>query len=778
MSDFQTVGKSVSRIDFPDKVTGSTKYTNDFTAPGLLHAKMVISPYAHAKIKKIDTSQAWSVMGVQAIVTGEAFPVPVGPLIADRPPLAVHKVRYYGEPVAVVVADSEHTAKKAAELLKVEYEPLPVVNSPSEALQSGAPLVHENVGEYQVQIVGVYPKAHTNIANHTKIRKGNMTKGWAESEVIAEANFSFAPSDHAAMETRCVRAEIRPDGRVIIYSASQGPFIIKKYLHQYFKIDLGKIIVHTPSVGGAFGGKGCVQLEFIAYLASRAVGGKMVKLVNSREEDLISSPVHIGLEATVKLGATREGKLMAAEYRFLFDGGAYSDMAAGISKAAAVDCTGPYRLENVWCDSYCMYTNHTYATSFRGFGHPELTFIMERTMDILAGKLQMDPLELRMRNVITPGDTTPTQTVLTRSNIGDVAKCMERAKQLIQWEEGQRIELGNNKVKAKGISCIWKTSSTPPNAGSGAVLTFNSDGSINLNCAAVEIGQGAKTVLAQIVAEKMKMNMNQIHVSMDATTQYDPHQWKTVASTATIFGGRAVLAAAEDATRQLLRTASIALRCLPEDMEVGGGSVFLKDNPDYGIQIKDIALGYKYPNGNSVGGQVIGRGAYIVKHLTPLEQETGYGKPGPQWTVGAQAVEVELDTKEYTYKITKAVTVLDAGKVINPQAARGQMTGGMCMGLGFASRESFLYNDTGIVQNPQLRDYKLMRFGEQPDYEVDFVETPFADGPYGARGIGEYGVIGMPASLANSLSAAARVDLNQLPLTPEYIWKTKEADNG
>ncbi len=771
------IGENVPRKEALEKVTGAAKYTNDDIRPGLLHVKMTTSTYAHANIVSIDTSKAWKVPGVRAIVTGKQFPFLTGTPLEDRPPIAIDKVRYYGEPVAVVVADYEFQAKKAAELIKVAYEPLPVVNSVSEAIKRTAPLIHENLGRYK-RVEEVYPEDNTNIANRTKIRKGDMQKGWMKSEVIVTANVSFPQSDHAAMETRCARAEILPDGRAIIHSASQSPFVIKKVISRYFQIHPGKVIVHTPLVGGAFGGKVSIQLEFIAFLASYAVGGRMVKIVNTREEDFITSPVHIGLDARVKLGCTKSGELIAAEIIYLFDGGAYSDRAAIISRAAAADCTGPYNIENVWCDSLCIYTNHPYATAFRGFGHSELTFAIERAMDLLANKLNMDPLELRLKNAIAPGNTSPTQVPLNVSNIGDLSKCLEKLRGLMNWNEGQRIKIGNNKVKAKGIGCFWKNSNTPTNAGSGAVLTFNPDGSISLSCGVVEIGQGTKTALAQIVAETMKMDINQIHVRMEVNTETNPEHWKTAASRSLFMAGRAVLAAAEDAINQLREVASIVLRCAPEELAVGRGRVFLKSEPNIGISIQEIAYGYTYPNGNSIGGQVIGRGSYILKHLTKLNPETGAGNPGPEWTVGVQAVEVEFDIKNYTYRIIKAASVIDAGKVINMKAAYGQIMGGMCLGLSFASREAFSFSSTGVIQNTQLRTYKIMRLGENPKYIIDFVETPNIEGPYGLRGLGEMGVIGIPAALANSLSLASEVELNQLPLTPELIWKTKKGDQS
>ncbi|MBS4210272.1 xanthine dehydrogenase family protein molybdopterin-binding subunit [Bacillus sp. FJAT-50079] len=773
------IGKPEKRIDAKEKAAGTVKYLGDFTAPGLLHAKLTTSTYAHAKIKSINTDEAWKVPGVRAIVTGESFPYHIGPILADRPPLAFEKVRYYGEPIAIVVADHEYQAKQAALKIMVEYEPLPIVNSVQQAFQKDSPLVHENSGQYMKIISNVYPVQGTNIGSHIKIRKGDFFTAWGSCDEKITAHFSFNLSDHVALETRSTRVEINPNGQVIVHSCTQSPFTIKKVLNQFFNIEVGNIIVHVPMLGGAFGGKGTVQLEPLAYLASKAVGGKLVKLDYDREEDMITAPGHIGLDATIKLGATKDGKIVAGQYTFLIDSGAYTDQAAGITRAMALDCTGPYYIPNVWCDSYCMYTNHPFATSFRGYAHPELTFAVERTMEMLARQLKIDPIELRLLNIAKPGNTSPTQSALTANNIGDAATCIDRVKELIQWDEGKRVEVNEHKVKAKGLSVFWKTSTTATNAQSGVVITFEADGSVNLNCAAIELGQGTKTILAQILAEKLNIGLDKIHVKMETNTQFDPHQWRTVASSTTFLAGRAVLAAAEDAINQLKRTASIVLQCSVEDLDVGNGRVYLKPNPEYGVEIKDIALGYKYPNGHSIEGQILGHGKHIQRHLTPMDKETGFGQPGPWWSVGSQAVEVEWDTRDFTYTILKAVTVLDGGTIINHMTATQQMRGGMYLGLSFASRESFLFNEEGIVLNPQLRTYPIIRFGEQPEYVVDFIETPTVDGPYGARGIGEYGVIGMPAALANSLSTAAQVELNELPLIPEQIWKTiKEAGHS
>lgn len=769
----KTVGVSVPRKESWDKVTGAAKYNNDYIIPGILYAKMLTSTYAHAKIKSIDISAAVNTAGVRAVLTGKDYPILCGTEIRDCPPIAIDKVRYFGEPVAVVVADSEQEAMNATKMIKIEYEPLPVINSVSEALANNAVLIHENLEQYMIIQENVRPEPNTNIAHRVKIRKGDMAKGWAESEVIVEAGFYLPQTDHVAMETRNCKTQIFPDGQIVISSATQAPFAVKEFISRDFNLEEGQIDVKAPLIGGAFGGKTAVHLEIIGYLASRAVNGRMVKLVNTREEDFTTSPCGIGLEAKLKFGVTKAGIIKAAELTYMLDSGAYSDICPRMAKAMAVNCTGPYNIENLWCDSLCVYTNHPFVTALRGFAHTSSAFCIERMMDKLAFATGIDPLELRLKNAIRPENTSPTQVKITLSNTGDMVKCLEKLKAITNWDEGNRLELGNNKVRAKGIGCFWKNSNSPTDAESGAIITCNSDGSLNLNIGAVEYGPGMKTTLAQILAEKMKMDIKRINVAMDVDTKTSPKHWKTVASMTTFMAGRAVLNAADDLINQLRTTASYVLRCPSEELEVAGEKVYLKDDPNNHVLFKDLVHGHMLPNGNGIGRLIIGCGSYIMRHLTKLDPQTGQGKTGPAWTVGAQAVEVEYDTKEFSYRILKAVTVVDAGKVINPKSARGVITGGMAMGLGKATREEFKYGTDGTVQNTSLRTYKVIHYGQQPQYLVEFIETPQIDAPYGARGLGEHGMIGMGGALVNALSSAAQVDLNELPVTPELIWKTK-----
>ncbi|WP_454052080.1 xanthine dehydrogenase family protein molybdopterin-binding subunit [Clostridium sp. Marseille-Q7071] len=773
MEYISRIGVNTPRKEAWDKVTGAAKYNDDTTTPNILHAKMLTSSHAHAIIKSIDTSEASKVTGVQAVITGEYYPVLNGSVIEDRPPIAKDKVRYFGEPVAVVVANSEEEAMKAVKLIKVVYEPLPVVNSIGDSIKPSATLIHENLGQYHCPVDDVYPQLNSNIADHVKIRKGNMSVGWEESDVIIESSFSLPQSDHIAMETRNAKAQILPDGNVIIYTSSQAPFSVKKRLSKLYNIPEGNIIVRVPLVGGAFGGKATVQLEFIAYLASKAVGGRRVKIANSREEDITTSPSKIGIEAKLKIGTTKDGLIKALECTYHVDCGAYADTGPRMAKAIAVDCSGPYNIENVWCDALTVYTNHTYVTSYRGFGHAEFTFCIERILDKVAASIGVDPLELRMKNAIYSGSSSPTQDKITLSNTGNLVSCISKLKEVINWQEGTRVELSNGMIRTKGVSCFWKTSTSPTNASSGVIITLNTDGSVNLNFSAVEIGPGMKTTVAQIFAEKMKMDINKVYVVMNVDTQTSPKHWKTVASMTTFMIGNAVIDAAEDLMQQLRELGAIVLKCTPKDLEVENEKVYLRDDPEIYVSFKDLVYGYEYPGGTSIGGQMIGRGSYIMKHLTKLDKETGKGKSGVSWTVGAQAVEIEYDPKKYTYKLLKAATVIDVGKVINPKTARGLIMGGMSMGLGLATREELLYNDAGILENTSLRTYKPIHYGQNPKYIVDFVETPQVDAPFGARGMGEHGILGISAAFANAISLAAQSDFDKLPISPELIWKTE-----
>jgi len=533
------------------------------------------------------------------------------------------------------------------------------------------------------------------------------------------------------------------------------------------------VIVNAPLLGGAFGGKATILTEVLACLASKAVGGWPVLVALPREEDLKTAPVGPGLQAHLRLGATRQGRLTAASMQFWLDSGAYTDSAPRMGRAIASGCTGPYRVPNVEADIIVAYTNHTYATAWRGFGHLPFTFCVERMMEKLADRLRMDPLELRSRNLLQPGDTSPSRVRLTVANLGNPRRCLERLKELMAWEKGIRTETTEGNIRAKGAALFWKTSTSDPNAASSAILHLNTDGTVSLTTGAVELGAGTKTALAQILADALRMDVAKISVRMDVNTQTDPIHWKTVASLTTLMVGRAVQEAARDVAEQLKQVASIILRCPVEDLEVGDGQVYLRADPGAHVSWSDIAQGYTYADGPAIGGPIAGRGAFIMRHITPLDRWTGEGRAGPTWTTGAQGVEVEVDTRRWTYRVIKAYSVIDAGRVINPRGARGAVTGGMAQGLSVATREGVSYGADGRFERDQLRLYRTLRIGEEPEeYVVDFVESDAVDTPYGLRPLGEHGVLAMPAAFANALSRAKGSPFDRLPITPEEVWRS------
>ncbi len=772
------IGKSIERKDAWDKVTGKAEYTEDFPVTGILSARLLTSTCAHAGIKRIDISKALAVRGVRSVLTGAQCHEMFGPLTLDRPALAQDVVRYAGEPVALVVAQDEPSAEMAIRLIEVEYTPLPFVLTPSEALADSAVLVHNQPNGYKKVMTDVYPEAGTNVASRYKIRKGDTQQAFTRCDIIVQHRFCLPPSDHLAMEVRTARAEISSDGTVTITSASQSPYAVRKQISEAFLIPSGQIQVKVPFIGGGFGGKAPVFLEILAFLASRSVGGKAVRLTIPREQDMASAPCRIGLEAEIKLGANRDGLLRAAEMTYWLDCGAYTDISPYMSKAIAVDCTGPYHIENLSCDSLCVYTNHTYATSFRGFAHESYTFCIERMMDMLANQCGLDPLELRIKNAIHTGSSTPTQVICTDSLMGNLTECLNKVKSLSEWDGGKLSLIKQDTVRAKGVACLWKTENPPTDAISGAMITFNPDGSVNLNTGVVEMGSGGQTNLALILAERLCIAPEQVHVVLPVDTRVAPEHWKTVASLTEHMAGHAVMRAADDLIQQLKQNGAQALGCAIEEIQVSNGCVFSKKNPEKFIEFKDIVQGYKSTSGESIGEPALGRGGFMLKGLSMLDPQTGKGKTGPAWTLGAQVVEIEADLKTFSYRMISASTVMDVGKVINPELMRAMIAGGMSMGVSLASREAFSYSDQGVPKAPNLRTYKLLHIGQEPDYRVGFVETPETNSPYGVRSYAEHGIIGIPAALGNALSAAFGKELSFLPLTPERIWRSaKEAAN-
>lgn len=484
------------------------------------------------------------------------------------------------------------------------------------------------------------------------------------------------------------------------------------------------------------------------------------------------APSRLGLEATIKMSCTLDGKIKAAEMRFWLDSGAYTDISPNMSKAIAANCSGPYNIENLSCDSFCVYTNHNYSTAFRGFSHESYMFCVERCIDELAKKCNISPLEIRLKNAIVPGNLSPTGVELSASNSGDFRKCLEKLNILANLSENNIVYMDDNKVRVKGIGAFWKAPNPSTDASAGAVITFNKDGSINLNIGSVEMGSGGKNLIAQMLAEKLQISYERVFVEASVNTKTMPKYWKTVASLSSFLVGRAVMNAADDAISQLKSNASLALNCPVEDLDIKDEKVIIKYKPEIGLGFKDIAFGTKLENGNVVGKQVIGRGSYIIGHISSkLAVDNGKGKTGNAWTVGAEAVELEVDLKDYSFKVLNAYLVIDIGNLINPKEMTCVLKGGMSMGISLAINEEDIYDEDAIFQDTSLRTYKVMHINSAPNYLVDFVQTPQLDAPYGVRAFSEHGVLGMPAAIANAISLAVGHEIDELPIYPEVIYK-------
>ncbi|MDA3948497.1 MAG: xanthine dehydrogenase family protein molybdopterin-binding subunit [Spirochaeta sp.] len=763
------LGINVPRQDARDKTAGKTRFTDDFVVPGMLYAAVVNSRTAHGLITAIDCAEAKAMPGVRGVFTGEDFPERIGLYLGDKPALAVERVRYFGEPVVAVVADDERTAQAAAATIRVHYEELPIVRGPREGIAPDAPILHPDMDSY-LHIPAILPEPGSNIAHHTRMRKGDPERAFREADVVVEGSFGFPPRDHSAMEPRIAVAEIRADDTVVIRTATQSPYGVRGIMSGVFQIPPGKLIVQVAEIGGGFGGKAGIQLEPLAYLLSRSLGGRPVRVANSREQDMLGSPGGPGLEATVRFAARTDGTITAADIEFLFDSGGYADYAVNVSRAAGYASTGPYNIPNLKTDSYCVYTNHPFATAYRGFGHIEMSYAVERAMEILAERLGIDAVELRRKNAIQAGDETPSRDVLD-ANTGNLRECLRRVEEHIAWDGGAVTAVDANTVRAKGVSCYWKAPAIPTFTDAGAIVSFNEDASVNVVTGAVEMGQGIHTGLAQIVAERLHTDPEIVHVVREVMTDRSTHDWTSAASRTLFMVGRAAIAAVDDAVVQIKRVASAPLRAPEEDLHVAGGRVFLRDDPEKGLPLSAVVLGYVYPDGNAIGGPIIGRGKYIARHLSDIDPETGRGRPGLEWTLGAMGVEIELDRRDGTFRVLKSVCSMDVGRVINPDLARGQVVGAMAMGIGYSTREGFTFSSREHVTNGKLRDYKLLRYGEHPEYVVDFVETPQGDGPFGARGLGEQGIIGVPGAVSAAISRAVGQQVNRLPITPEYLWR-------
>ncbi len=769
------VGGAANRVDAAAKVTGSATFVHDMVLPGMLHARILTSPHASARIRAIDTSKARRMPGVRAVLTGADLPYKVGLYMEDKDILARGVVRHQGEAVAAVAADTVAQASAACAAIEVDYEGLEPLTDVHQALAEGARQVHPGIADYSWMKGVFFPEPGKNVAHHQKIRKGDIEKGMAAADRVFEFHFENPPAPHVPMETHTAIATARGDGEVEIITSAQSPFAVRHLFCHAFAMPLHKVRVKVPYVGGGFGGKAGIHLEPLVYCLSKAARGRPVKIVASREEEFNTLPSRQGLSSVIKTGVTKDGRLVALDVTYLWDAGAYADYGVNIGRAAAYAGAGPYVVPHCRVDSLVVYTNKVFGTAYRGFGHLEVLWGIERNMDLVAHALGMDPVEFRRRNLLRVGETTITGELFTEGH-GRPEECLRLVSEGIGWDPAQRaarpVKPGSGKVRAKGIAMLHKAPAMPTFTSSSATILFNGDGSANVLVSGVDYGQGTYTTFAQIAADELRIPLEKVRVPWDSDTDYTPYDWQTVASRLTVMGGNAIIMAAKECMDQIRATAGAALHAAPEMIECGNGRAWVRGRPGTALDYSQLVLGYVFPDGSSIGGPVIGKGRYIATGLTNLDPQTGQGLPALNWTYGAHAVDVEVDTDTGHIRVLKVVSAFDVGRVLNAQQAKAQVVGGVVQGVGSAVIEKLVFED-GRMLNNSFVDLKIPTAKDVPTEMVQlFVETPHPQGPYGARGLAEHPMISIPSAIGNAVANATGVEFFELPLDPERVYLT------
>ncbi|HSR13793.1 MAG TPA: molybdopterin cofactor-binding domain-containing protein, partial [Thermodesulfobacteriota bacterium] len=685
-----------------------------------------------------------------------------GLVIQDQPPFADDKVRYVGEPVAGVAAVDAAAAEEALRLIRVDYDELPPVFDPLAAMEPGAPIVHEELARYFAPPV-FFPQAGTNLANHFKIRKGDVEQGFREAHFVTENTFTTPMAQHCPMEPHVTIAQFEPSGRVTIWSSTQHPYSIRRETARFLKLPINQVRVIVPTVGGGFGSKVLLKLEpMCVALAMKVRDFRPVRIQLTRDEEFFASVVRHPMVATIKAGVRRDGTLTAMRTRLVFDTGAYADAGPVVSRSAGMSVTGPYRVPNVWGDSYCVYTNNPVSGAFRGFGVPQLMWGLDCTIDILAEGIGMDPVELRLRNALREGDLSATGQVL--HSVG-IEECIRKAARGIGWGEKK------GKLRGKGIGTLYKMTQTP--SSSSAFVKMSEDGSVEVLASTVDMGQGSSTVLAQIAAAELGVEVSKVRV-VSPDTDVTPFDHGTASSRSTFHMGNAVKQAAADARRQLFEVAAHQLEARPEDLESRGGFIYVKGSEGKGTPISSIRMGITYGKGQPITG----RGVFSVPEATPLDRETGQGPfPSIFWLYGAQAVEVEVDPETGKVEVLKVCAAHDLGRAINPVNCEQQIEGAVITGVGLALLEEMVV-ENGKPVNRNFRDYRIPTAMEVPEVHSLFVEAPHKDGPFGAKGVGEPALAPTAPAIGNAVYDAIGIRIKDLPITPEKIRKALQEKGG
>ena len=754
--ELSVVGKGVPKVDAILKATGKATYGADFSLPGMLHGKVLRSTVPHAKILNIDTSKALKLPGVRAIVTGKDFPwgLKYGftATTRDQTPLAQDKVRYIGDEVAAVAATDEDIAEEALDLIKVEYEKLPAVFDPFEAMKEGAPQLHDHV--------------KNNISASQHLAFGDVEKGFRESDRVREDNFATQPIKHGFLEPHASVGFWDPSGKATLWGNKQSPYIIYRKLAMALGLPPSKVRVIQTYVGAGFGSARSdpFALDFCALLLSKKTG-RPVKFVYTMEDVLVMGEMRHPFYMTTKTGMTKDGYIKAIQVHVVADGGAYSTIGPVSIALPAFFIDIPYRVPNVKYDGYRVFTNKGFCGSLRGHCIAQLRWALGQQLDMVCNDLGLDIAEVSKKNALHPGDETPSGYKITSCAFEE---SIEKATEAIGWKE-KKGKLPPFRGIGMGTSSFITGVKLSGHNSATCVVKMNEDGTASVMTGATDVGQGSSTIVTQIVAEILGLSLEDITINSGVDTDFTPVDPGTYGSRVSFYSGNAAKIAAEDAKRQLAEIAGKILNASLEELVFKDRKVFPKGSPDKAWKL-DALIRYAQHKLGKESKSVIGTGSYD-SGIDFIDFKTGKGNISPTYTFATDIIEVEVDPETGKVTIVNAVGAHDIGKALNPTLCAGQLDGAWVMAEGQIFFENLLRDEKdGHVLNPSFMDYKMPTSMDIPlNNKHIFIESIDPDGPFGAKEVGEGASVAIFPAIGNAIFDAIGERITDLPITPERV---------
>jgi len=753
--ELNVVGRRLPMHDAAAKAKGTAQFTDDLILPGMLHGKILRSTLAHAKILHIDTSVAEKLPGVKGVVKGQDIPdrlYGIVPKAKDEYALAKDKVRYIGDDVAAVCAIDPEIAEEALELITVDYEELPAVFDPFEAKKDGAPVIHEGI------------KNNTSFA--IKKEFGDVEKAFAECDAVFEDTFYSQPVNHAPLEPHAALAQFNPlNGELTIWSCTQIPFFLRRNLSNTLQIPESKVRVIKPKVGGGFGQKiDLFAKDFCAAWFAMHLG-KPVKFIYDREEVFISTRQRHPMYITVKTGMKKDGTILAQKFQSYADGGAYNSTAPTMIALSCFFLMIPYKVPNLFYEGYHVYTNKPVGGAMRGHGIPQARFAVERQLDLMAERLGLDPTEIRLKNSIHAGEPHSAGFVINTCGFSESVK---KAADAIGWKE-KRGKLPHGRGVGLAGASFPSGVSNMSHISSGAVVQVGRDGAVNVLSGAADIGQGAETVISQIVAEELGVPLDDIRITA-ADTGITPLDPGTFGSGVTVRAGNAARLAAISVKQKLFNLIAEKLEANVADLVTKDRKIYVKGSPEKGLTLMEALKAYQYAD---LPMPIVGRGSWMAPADEPTTLFKQDGNFAPNYSFMTQAAEVEVDLITGQVKLLRMVTAHDCGRPINPMLVEGQLEGSVVGGMGQALYEDVIV-EKGQMMNPSFLDYGFPTFLEMPEIEAIEVETDDPIGPYGAKEAGEGTQLSPAPAIVNAIYDAIGVNFMELPITTEKILKALE----